>query len=261
VCEQAGPARPRAIGCDGAGGCVIASQDRHENFSRTCWMTFHCRGITSNVSVTSSPSLCRTPPQHGLADSDKYLHSTRDRDHCAIRSNASANAGSARRRHALGQPPEPSVAQHQFDDRHRVTGRRWCRPVRGLITGNDHRCKCHRLGGAQAALPREPPPCEQLACRQAVASRRRRYLPPTALALGQNPQLLFNTPAAPRARFDHLEPRHLQRYRRSPTRRSNARFRFVALRWKGFNGVSSCVEFSRGFSTGPGGRIEAFSSV
>jgi hypothetical protein len=36
-----GPARPRAIGCDGAGGCVIASQVRQENFSRTCWITFH----------------------------------------------------------------------------------------------------------------------------------------------------------------------------------------------------------------------------
>ncbi len=65
--SKPGPARPRAIGCDGAGGWVIASQDRHENFSRTCWITFHCRGITSNVSVTSSPSLCRTPPQHGQA--------------------------------------------------------------------------------------------------------------------------------------------------------------------------------------------------
>ena len=28
-------------GCEGAGGCVIASQARQENFSRTCWITFH----------------------------------------------------------------------------------------------------------------------------------------------------------------------------------------------------------------------------
>ena len=35
---------------------MIVSQSRHENFSRTVWITFHCRGITSSVSVTSSPS-------------------------------------------------------------------------------------------------------------------------------------------------------------------------------------------------------------
>ena len=29
-----------AIGCEGAGGCVIASHVRQENFSRTCWITF-----------------------------------------------------------------------------------------------------------------------------------------------------------------------------------------------------------------------------
>jgi hypothetical protein len=62
-------ARPRAIGWEGAGGCVIASQERHENFSRTCWITFHWRGTSSSVSVTSSPSLCSfTPPQHGQAE-------------------------------------------------------------------------------------------------------------------------------------------------------------------------------------------------
>ena len=38
------------------------------NFSRTCWITFHWRGITSSVSVTSSPSLeRRDPPQQGQA--------------------------------------------------------------------------------------------------------------------------------------------------------------------------------------------------
>ena len=35
---------------------MIVSQSRHENFSRTVWITFHCRGITSSVSVMSSPS-------------------------------------------------------------------------------------------------------------------------------------------------------------------------------------------------------------
>jgi hypothetical protein len=30
--SSCGPARPRAIGCDGAGGWVIAAHARHENF-------------------------------------------------------------------------------------------------------------------------------------------------------------------------------------------------------------------------------------
>ena len=39
---------------------------RQLNFSRTCWITFHCRGITSSVSEMSSPSLrSRALPQHG----------------------------------------------------------------------------------------------------------------------------------------------------------------------------------------------------
>jgi hypothetical protein len=34
---------------------VIVSQLRHENFSRTVWITFHCRGMTSSVSVELVP--------------------------------------------------------------------------------------------------------------------------------------------------------------------------------------------------------------
>jgi hypothetical protein len=37
------------------------------NFSRTVWITFHCRGTTSSVSVMVSPSLASLPPQHGHA--------------------------------------------------------------------------------------------------------------------------------------------------------------------------------------------------
>src|SRR5271167_480390 len=51
----------------GAGGWVIFSQLRQVNFSRTVCTTFHCRGTTSSVSVTSSPSLASLPPQHGQA--------------------------------------------------------------------------------------------------------------------------------------------------------------------------------------------------
>ncbi len=66
--SSTGPARPRAIGCEGAGGCVMASQDRQENFSRTCWRTNQLAGTRSSDSVMSSPSLCRRPAQHGHAE-------------------------------------------------------------------------------------------------------------------------------------------------------------------------------------------------
>jgi hypothetical protein len=50
---------------DGAGAWLIFSQSRQVNFSRTCWITFHCRGMTSSVSVMSSPNLrSRGLPQH-----------------------------------------------------------------------------------------------------------------------------------------------------------------------------------------------------
>src|SRR5260370_12214135 len=42
---------------NGAGAWVIFSQARQVNFSRTCRITFHCRGMTSSVSVMSSPNL------------------------------------------------------------------------------------------------------------------------------------------------------------------------------------------------------------
>ena len=44
---------------------MIFSHDRQVNFSRTVWITFHCRGTTSRVSVMSSPSLTSLPPQQG----------------------------------------------------------------------------------------------------------------------------------------------------------------------------------------------------
>ena len=52
---------------NGAGGWVIFSHDRQVNFSRTVWITFHCRGTTSRVSVMVSPSLASLPPQQGQA--------------------------------------------------------------------------------------------------------------------------------------------------------------------------------------------------
>jgi hypothetical protein len=56
----------RGVTWNGAGGWLIVSQVRHENFSRTVWITFHCRGTTSIVSVISSPNFdSRDDPQQG----------------------------------------------------------------------------------------------------------------------------------------------------------------------------------------------------
>jgi hypothetical protein len=56
------------------GGWVIAPQARQENFSRTCWITFHCRGMSSSVSVTSSPILRnRLSPQHGQVEGSGFV--------------------------------------------------------------------------------------------------------------------------------------------------------------------------------------------
>src|SRR5437763_16195850 len=66
IATRLGPAKPRTIAWNGAGGCEIVSHERHLNFSRTSSVTNHCRGTTSSVSVISSPILDRLlPPQHG----------------------------------------------------------------------------------------------------------------------------------------------------------------------------------------------------
>ena len=76
-----GPARPRAIGWNGAGVCVMLSQARQESFSRTVWITLKLRGTHSSVSVTLSPSLASLPPQHGQAEG--LGRTTRSRGRCA----------------------------------------------------------------------------------------------------------------------------------------------------------------------------------
>src|SRR4029450_13555340 len=44
MARRFGPAKPRGVTWNGAGGCVIVSHSRHENLSRTVWITFHRRG-------------------------------------------------------------------------------------------------------------------------------------------------------------------------------------------------------------------------
>src|SRR5262249_35565706 len=68
MASRLGPANPRDSTWNGAGACEMRSQARHGNFSRTYCTTFHCRGTTSSVSVTSSPSLASlVEPQHAQA--------------------------------------------------------------------------------------------------------------------------------------------------------------------------------------------------
>lgn len=56
-------ARPRLIGWTGAGGRVIVSHDRQENFSRTCWMT-NQRGGTRSASRRRPRRACSTRPRN-----------------------------------------------------------------------------------------------------------------------------------------------------------------------------------------------------
>src|ERR1700746_2036717 len=82
MAKRFGPAKPRGVTWNGAGGCVIVSQARHENFSRTVWITFHWRGITSNVSVMSSPNFVSfLDPQHGQVSG--AVITTRSRGRCS----------------------------------------------------------------------------------------------------------------------------------------------------------------------------------
>ena len=77
-----GPAQPRGVGWNGAGGWLIFSQCRQVNFSRTVWITFHVRGITSSVSVMSSPIFdSLSEPQHGQVSGGGTT--TRSRGRCA----------------------------------------------------------------------------------------------------------------------------------------------------------------------------------
>ena len=65
IASRLGPAQPRDVTWAGAGFWLVAPQSWQVNFPRTCCITFQRRGITSSVSVTSSPSLRgRAPPQH-----------------------------------------------------------------------------------------------------------------------------------------------------------------------------------------------------
>src|SRR5207344_2353816 len=84
---------------------------------------------------------------------------------------------------------------------------------RGLTT--DHRLYKRRgiVGLGETPFFRQTTPSEQLARRQAVPPRRRRYNPRHAIAFRHDPLLFYQRPAPPRTCRDHIEPRNL-RHRR-----------------------------------------------
>ena len=120
------------------------------------------------------------------------------------------------------------IRQHDFDPtqcpRFRPQGWRIFRcfkagPVLRRAAGrrfasNDRLGKDHR-----AAVPGEPPfarqtsPREQLARRQTMTPRCRRYHPAAILALGNDPLLLLKRPTPPGARRNHFKPRDLRNRR------------------------------------------------
>lgn len=65
VSDQPGPARPRAIGRDGASLCTIRSPREHASFGRPCGTTRKLAGTYSSISEVSSPSRRIGPPQSG----------------------------------------------------------------------------------------------------------------------------------------------------------------------------------------------------
>src|SRR5215218_1215616 len=99
MARRLGPAKPRGVTWKGAGGWVIASQARHEKRSRTVWITFHCRGITSRVSVMSSSKLSKlgediTETLEVIPRQWKVIQTVRERFSC-------------RACEAITQPPAP----------------------------------------------------------------------------------------------------------------------------------------------------------
>lgn len=53
------------IGRLGAATCTMRSQRRQDFLGRAIWTTFNCAAIKSSISLTSSPTTRRSPPQSG----------------------------------------------------------------------------------------------------------------------------------------------------------------------------------------------------
>src|SRR5512134_1982925 len=169
IASNPAPARPRAIGWKGAGGWVIRSHARQLNFSRTVWITFHCRGITSSVSVTSSPSLTSLPWQHGQTEGATMT--TRSRGRCA-----GSGARTGLRREKLLTTLSPPLAaaasvaqsssvarrlqlfelQLQLVEQPALRLRRRTKPLALQFGDQELQMRDHRLGAGSPRLGLEP---------------------------------------------------------------------------------------------------------
>src|SRR5262245_60302076 len=89
------------------------------------------------------------------------------------------------------------------------------RPTAGRRLAADHCLRKHRaiVDLDKTPLSGQTAPREQLARRQSIPPRRRRYLPPPIVALAHDPALLFQRPTTPGTSLDHLKSRHLRHSR------------------------------------------------
>ena len=75
--SRPGPARPRAIGRDGASLCTIRSQRAHGSLGLTCRTTRKLVGTCSSISETSSPRRRKGPSQAGQLQAGSCTISSR----------------------------------------------------------------------------------------------------------------------------------------------------------------------------------------
>jgi hypothetical protein len=89
MCQQTQPRTSAREGLEG--------RRRRESFSRTCWITFHCSGTNSSVSVTSSPIFRSCRPEDsrnsrslGAPEKSRVLSTTNVGNPQTLRCSASA---------------------------------------------------------------------------------------------------------------------------------------------------------------------------
>src|SRR5262245_61300534 len=89
------------------------------------------------------------------------------------------------------------------------------RPTAGRRLAADHCLRKHRaiVDLDKTPLSGQTAPREQLARRQSIQPRRRRYLPPPIVALAPDQDILFHRPTTPGTSLDHLKSRHLRHSR------------------------------------------------
>jgi hypothetical protein len=178
-CAHCHRATGQGEGRRGAGACVMASQARQENFSRTCAITFHWRGISSSVSVHILPDLAQ--PLVATAWADRNVIAKLNAAAKGAMADRARSAGRSRRRHSAARPANSRgtrcsskvrnrevVADHQGcqhpggvrpDARTKPQGLECCENrLTGLTVGWRPRCKrnptiSEAFGGVMTSAP------------------------------------------------------------------------------------------------------------